>query len=224
MQPTILETQQSLASQLSAYKADFISRVDPKRVAMMEAATAKLRATGIESNALRVGNKAPDITLPNSSGDQQTLKALWMTGPVVVVFYRGGWCPYCNLELRAWQQHLPALQSLGASLVAISPQTPDNSLSTAEKNALSFKVLSDSALVAAKGFGIAFSLPPELINLYSSVGNNLPELNGNGQWILPVPATFVLDQAGMIRFAHIEADYRDRAEPSDVISVVRSLR
>ncbi len=218
-----MQTQQSLASQLSDYKAGFISRVDPKRVAMMEAATAKLRETGIESTALTVGTKAPEIALPDSNSVQQSLQALWMLGPVVVVFYRGGWCPYCNLELRAWQQHLPTLLSLSANLVAISPQTPDNSLTTAEKNTLSFTVLSDSALDASNAFGVAFSLPPELIDLYSSVGNNLPELNGNGQWILPVPATFLIDQTGIIRFMHVEADYRNRAEPDDVIKVIRLL-
>jgi peroxiredoxin len=96
-------------------------------------------------------------------------------------------------------------------------------LGTAEKNSLTFQVLSDSDLAAAHGFGIAFTLPPELVELYSSVGNNLPQLNGNGQWVLPVPATFVIDKSGVIQFAHVEADYRERAEPADVLSAVRSL-
>jgi peroxiredoxin len=125
--------------------------------------------------------------------------------------------------LRAWQAHIAELMSLGATLVAISPQTPDNSLSTAEKNALAFAVLSDSELIAAHAFGIAFTLAPELVDLYGSVGNNLPEINGNGQWVLPVPATFVIDQRRVIRFAHVEADYRERAEPADVLAVIRSI-
>lgn len=218
-----MKTQESLASQLNTYKAAFISRVDPKRVSMMEIATAKLKETGIELAASKTGDLAPHVSLIDVNGDLVSLQHLWKSGPVVVVFYRGGWCPYCNLELRAWQSHLPELKMLGASLVAISPQTPDNSLTTIEKNELAYTVLSDSQMVAASSFGIGFSLPPELVDLYSSVGNNLPELNGNGNWILPIPATFIIDQTGFIRFAHVEADYRNRAEPSEVISVVRTL-
>jgi peroxiredoxin len=115
------------------------------------------------------------------------------------------------------------LKSLGAALVAISPQTPDNSLSTAEKNELAFPVISDSDLAAAHGFGIAFSLPPKLVELYNSMGNNLPQLNCNRQWVLPVTAIFVIDRGGLIWFTYVEADFRERAEPTDVLSVVRSL-
>lgn len=219
-----MQTQETLTSQLAAYKAGFISRVPAARVAMMEDATAKLKSTGIESSAKQVGERAPSLNLPNAKGETVSLEQLWTKGPVVAIFYRGGWCPYCNLELRAWQQHLAELAALGATLVAISPQTPDNSLSTAEKNELGYPVLSDSALVAANAFGVAFTLPPDLVELYRSVGNNLPELNGNGLWVLPVPATFVIDQGGVIRFAHVEADYRNRAEPQEVMEVVRSLK
>lgn len=214
---------ESLTSQLAAYKAGFISRVPAERVAMMEAATAQLKETGIESSAKKVGDTAPDIHLPDVRGSLVQVSELLQSGPVVVVFYRGGWCPYCNLELRAWQAHLAELNQMGASLVAISPQTPDNSLSTLEKNELAFHVLSDSDLKTSTSFGIAFELPPELVALYSSVGNNLPEINGNGKWVLPVPATFVIDQKGMIRYAHVEADYRERSEPAQVLELVKSI-
>jgi len=218
-----MQIQESLASQLASYKAGFIGRAPAPRVAMMEAATAHLKSTGIESIALKVGDRSPSLSLPDAMGERVHVDRLLEQGPVVAIFYRGGWCPYCNLELRAWQAHLAELHSLGATLVAISPQTPDNSLSTAEKNALAFPVLSDSDLAAAHGFGIAFTLPPELVELYGSVGNNLPELNGNGQWVLPVPATFVIDRSGVIQFAHVEADYRERAEPDDVLAVIREM-
>jgi peroxiredoxin len=218
-----MRTQESLFAQLAAYKAGFISRVPGARLSMMEGATAKLRRSGIEASAKKVGDRAPSLSLPDAKGELASLDLLLEKGPVVAIFYRGGWCPYCNLELRAWQAHLSELESLGATLVAISPQTPDNSLSTAEKNELAFPVLSDSELVAADGFGIAFTLPPELVELYSAVGNNLPELNGNGQWVLPIPATFVIDSSGFIRFAHVEADYRERAEPADVMAAVRAI-
>ena len=213
----------SLSEQLAAYKAGYLQRVAPERVAIMEAATANLRATGIESQALQVGARAPDLTLPDALGQPVRLSSLWQRGPLVLVFYRGGWCPYCNLELRAWQQQLGALKNLDAQLVAVSPQTPDNSLSTAEKNALAFPVLSDSALQAATAFGVAFEMPPELVEVYSRGGNDLPVLNGNGRWVLPVPATYVVDQNGSIAFAHIEADYRERAEPRDVLAAIAGL-
>lgn len=213
----------TLTQQLADYKAGFIKRVAPERVAMMESATADLRASGIEASALQVGDPAPDITLPDALGQPVRLADLWQSGPLVVIFYRGGWCPYCNLELRAWQQHLPTLATHGARLVAVSPQTPDNSLSTAEKNELAFPVLSDSGLQAAHGFGIAFQMPQSLIDLYSQVGNDLPVLNGNGQWVLPLPATYVIGRDGRIAFAHIEADYRERAEPEDVLKGLRAL-
>ena len=218
-----MQIQESLASQLATYKAGFIGRAPAPRVAMMEAATSQLKSTGIESLALKVGDRAPSFSLPDAKGEQVSLNHLLEQGPVVAIFYRGGWCPYCNLELRAWQAHLAELNSLGATLVAISPQTPDNSLSTVEKNELAFNVLSDSDMAAAHGFGIAFTLPPELVDLYSSAGNNLPELNGNGQWVLPVPATFVIDRSGVIQFTHVEADYRERAEPGDVLAAIRGI-
>jgi peroxiredoxin len=121
----------------------------------------------------------PSLSLPDAKGEPVSVDRLLEKGPVVANFYRGGWCPFCNLALRAWQAQLAELKNLGATLLAISPLTLDNSLSTAEKNKLAFPVLSDSA-PAAHGFGIAFTLPPELVDLYSPVGNNLPELNGDG--------------------------------------------
>jgi peroxiredoxin len=220
-----MTTPATLTQQLADFQAGFKQRVAPERVTMMEAATADLRATGIEQRALHAGDRAPhDLVLPDAAGRLVSLQSLWQRGPLVLVFYRGGWCPYCNLELRAWQQQLGALQSMGATLAAISPQTPDNSLSTAQKNELAYPVLSDSSLAAAEAFGIAFTLPPELVELYGRVGNELPVVNGNGQWTLPIPATYVIDRDGRVVFAHVEADYRERAEPAEVLAAVAQAR
>jgi peroxiredoxin len=210
----------TLTQQLADYQAGFKQRAPADRVAVMEAATAQLRATGIEASALQVGAALPALTLPDAMGKPVDLKALNATGPLVIVFYRGGWCPYCNLELREWQRLLPQLRALGATLVAISPQTPDNSLSTAEKNELAFPVLSDSSLAAAQAFGIAFNLSPELVALYSRAGNDLPTLNGNGQWVLSIPATYLIDATGHVALAHVSADYRERAEPLRVLEAL----
>ena len=215
-----MTTAQTLSQQLADFKAGFKQRAAPERVAMMERATAALKATGIETQALKVGDAAPDVTLPDALGRPVRLADLWQRGPLVLIFYRGGWCPYCNLELRAWQQQLDALARLGATLVAVSPQTPDNSLSTAEKNELAYPVLSDSSLAAAGGFGVAFEMPQALIDLYRGVGNDLAVLNGNDRWVLPVPATYVVGRDGRIAFAHVEADYRERAEPTAVMKQV----
>jgi peroxiredoxin len=215
-----MDTHIKLADQLAEFKAGFLQRAAPERVALMESATAQLKADGIESNALQVGDKVPELSLPDALGKSVSLSSLWQNGPLVVIFYRGGWCPYCNLELKAWQMRLPELKALGATLVAISPQTQDNSLSTAQKNELAFAVLSDSHLQAVEAFRIGFELTPELVELYKKGGNDLPTLNGNGSWVLPVPATYVIDRHGKVAFAHIEADYRERAEPQDVLAAV----
>lgn len=220
---TIDTSPSRLADQLAAFKSAFKQRAAPERVALMEAATATLRDTGIETSALNVGDSAPAVTLLDATGRPFELADAWQHGPVVIVFYRGAWCPYCNLTLRAWQERLPRLQALGARFLAVSPQTPDHSISTAEKNALAFPVLSDSTMEAARAFGVAFTLSPELAELYASVGNDLPVINGNGQWALPIPATYVVGRDGRIAFAHVEADYRDRAEPDEVMAIVEGL-
>ena len=186
-------------------------------------ADAVFDATGIAVRARRTGDMAPDVTLPDAYGRPVRLPDVWRKGPLVLVFYRGGWCGYCNLQLRAWHERAAELARLGATLLAISPQTPDNSMSTAEDNKLGFTVLSDSKLEAANGFELAYTLPPELVSFYGSVGTDIPVLNGNGLWVLPVPATYVIDEQGGIRFAHIEEDVRRRAEPGDVLEVVSQL-
>ena len=218
-----MERTTDLASQLREVQEASRQRMDPARYALMENATRTLRATGIETSSTQVGDAAPDVTLPDATGAAVSLATLWSRGPLIVVFYRGGWCPYCNLGLRAWQSHLPEVAARGATLVAISPQTPDHSLSTVEKNALAFPVLSDSMLAAADGFGVTFTMAPELQALYAASGNDLAVLNGNGLWKLPIPATFVIDANGVVALADIDADYRVRAEPSVVLAAVSDL-
>jgi peroxiredoxin len=213
-----------LADELAKLKAASKARVAPERILLIEGAISRLKdESGIETRALREGQLAPDVALPDVSGRRVRLRDLWRTGPLVLVFYRGAWCPYCSLQLRAWQGRLDALRRFGATLVAISPQTPDHSITTAQKNALAFTVLSDSALEAAEAFKIAFTLPPELIDLYGCLGNELPVLNGNGRWALPMTATYLIDTRGQIVHAHVDADYRERAEPAAVLSRLESI-
>ena len=190
----------------------------------MESAAVELfKAMGVGEHSRRSGDAVPDVTLLDSRGRPVRLSDVWAEAPLVVIFFRGGWCNYCNLQLRAWQSHAEELDRLGAKVLAISPQTPRNTNGTIESNELAYTVLSDSSLEAAEGFGIAFTLPPELIDYFASVGTDIPVLNGNGLWVLPVPATYVVDTNGVIRFCDVEADYRQRAHPRDAISIIEAM-
>lgn len=174
--------------------------------------------------ALKAGDRAPDFTLPNPSGRPVSLGGLLRTGPAVVTFYRGGWCPYCNLQLRAYQQVLGKITSLGGKLVAISPQLPDGSLSTAEMNKLSFDVLSDVGNHVARSFGLVYPLPDELRAALTSNNKALPGINGDNSWELPLPATYVIAPDRKIVLAEIELDYRERLEPEAIIAALGALR
>jgi peroxiredoxin len=216
----LYELMTTLTEQLAAAKAGSATRIPAERRAVMEAATDLLRASGIEKTAKQVGQHIPDVTLTNAHYVSVQLKELVGKALTIIVFYRGGWCPYCNLELKAWQAALEGVKAQGAQLVAITPETPDNSLTTAEKNALTFEVLSDPDLAAATAFGLTFDFPADLVEVYKGFGLDLPKHNGNGRWSLPVAATYVVAQDGTIRYAYIDADYRNRAEPSDVLKAV----
>lgn len=217
-------TRITLASQLDAFRQEFIGKVPAEIRAAMARADADLLATGIVDRALKAGDRAPDFALPGVDGRSVALSALLRDGPVVLSFYRGGWCPYCNLELRALQQALPEFARLGAGLVAISPQTPDESLSTAEKNALEFPVLSDRGSRVADAFGIAFDLAEALRPVYARFGHALPDRNGTDDWTLPLPATYVIDRDGLIRFAFVDTDYRNRLEPDEIVRTLAALQ
>jgi peroxiredoxin len=162
----------------------------------MAAATQDLANSDLIDSSLKAGDCIPAFTLPNATGQQVDINELLKSGPVVISFYRGEWCPYCNLELRALQQALPKIQSQGANLVTISPQTPDLSLSTAEKHNLSFEVLSDVGNQVARQFGLVFTLPESLRPIYQAFGIDLPAHNGDQSFELPVPATYVVNTDG----------------------------
>jgi peroxiredoxin len=214
----------NLKQELSRERDHWASVLDAPTVALMNRVNDSLRTPEILGRALREGDRAPNFRLPNAQGGSVELNALLRQGPVVLTFYRGQWCPYCNLELRAYQKLLPQLQALGASLIAVSPQTPDNSLSTAEKNELAYPVLSDAGLHVARTYGVAFDLPSELVELYQRQWNNdLVKWNGEGGWSLPIPATYVIGQDARIALAYVDPDYRDRLEPEAVLARLRTL-
>jgi peroxiredoxin len=213
----------SLKEELDAFRADFMAKIPAEIWEAMERAHTDLIASGVSKHALKACDRVPDFHLPEAHGGFVRLSDLLAKGPVVLSFYRGGWCPYCNLELRALQKMLPEITELGAELVAVSPQTPDESLSTAEKNELAFPVLSDIGSATAKAFRIAFDLAEELRPIYAWSGHALPDKNGDESWTLPIPATYIIDPNSTVALAFLDVDYRNRLEPTDVVTVLRAL-
>jgi peroxiredoxin len=177
-------------------------------------ANAKLAATGLAGKALKKGQNMPQFELPDATGKLVRSRDLLAKGPLLICFYRGEWCPYCNLELKALQNRLDDITAKGATLVGISPQTPDHSLSTQQKNALKFPVLSDANCGLARKFGLVFAL---LHAIYTAFGINLKASNGVDTWELPIPATYVVAKSGKIVEAFVDTDYRNRLEPDSVI-------
>jgi peroxiredoxin len=194
----------------------------PERVRAFEQGIEDVRKSGVLERALKVGDKAPDFELPDATGKKVKLSEFLARGPVVVTWYRGGWCPYCNIALRGFHKSLPEIRSAGASLVAISPETPDNSLSTAEKNHLDFEVLSDRESKVARAYGVSYKIPKVIAEQFKG-RLDLAKYNGDDSGELPLGVTYVIDREGVIRYAFVDADYRKRAEPSDVIAALRNL-
>ncbi len=172
---------------------------------------------------VEIGEAAPTFSAPNAVGEVVSLDDRLAGGPVVLSFYRGGWCPICNIELRTLQETLPDIQALGASLIAVNPQSPDDSLTFAEKLGLDFEVLSDVDQAIADAYRIRFTLTGALRDLYEQVGMSLTTMNANGSWDLPVPATFVIDTQGIVRARHVDSNYRKRMDPSAIVAALRNL-
>jgi len=211
----------SLKEQLAEYRAGWHRRVPVERQAIMQRHIDQLRSGAIARTMLKAGDRAPPIVLGNAKGAMVDVGTLLKKGPVIVTFYRGGWCPYCNLELKAYQDILPHIVAAGASLVAISPEKPDDTVSTAEKNALTFEVLSDVGQKVGRAFGLVYEFTDELKSAYHGFNLDIPARNGTpGEWALPVSATYVIGHDGSIAYAYTDADYRDRADPRDVLAVV----
>ncbi|MGY4511697.1 peroxiredoxin-like family protein [Bradyrhizobium sp. USDA 3650] len=219
----------ALQDKLDAFKADFESGrfpVKPPREALdtMHRATAELIASGQAQRARKAGDVAPEFTLTDPDGKPVSSRDLLAKGPLVVSFYRGVWCPYCNLELQALQEALPEIAARGASLVAISPQTAPNSRKSERDNNLSFPILSDVRSEVADAFGIRFALSGELVALYKTFKNDLPTFNDDPSWVLPMPARYVIGRDGIIAYAEVNPDYTHRPDPSELLPVLDRLR
>ncbi len=217
----------TLQAKLDAFKADFEAGKPPYNVPYsvvetMHRATAELKASGLAERAKKVGDKAPAFTLKDPDGNPVSSTELLAKGPLIVSFYRGVWCPYCNMELQALQAALPEFEKLGASLVAISPQTAPNSRKSIRQNALTFPILSDVKGEVGAAFGLKFKLPDYLVELYKGFKNDLPSFNDDPEWTLPMPGRFVIAQDGTIIYAEVNPDYTRRPEPEDMLPVLRT--
>lgn len=212
---------ETLSQQLADYRTAWLARVPAERQALMDQHVAHLAATGADRAARQVGDRAPPICLLDQHGKMLDVAGLRAKGPVVVTFYRGGWCPFCNLELKAWQAVLPRIAAAGASIVAISPEKPDDTVSTAEKNALSFPVLSDVGQATGRAFGVVYAFTDELRQVYDGFKMDIPAKNGApDDWSLPLSATYVIGADGAILFADTRVDYRERTDPLEVLRVL----
>ncbi|MFF7981773.1 peroxiredoxin-like family protein [Streptomyces sp. NPDC007901] len=212
-----------LATELRALNEARDRHIPAEMRQVMDRAAVDLADSGQAGRARTVGEPAPRFTLPSATGVTVALDDLLAEGPVVLTFYRGAWCPYCNLALRALQHHHADITARGARLVAVSPQIPDESLTLTEKHGLAFDVLSDLGSDTAKQYGLAFDLPDDLAAAYDKLGFDLQRVNDGHPRTLPVPATYVIDREGVIRWAFVDTDYTARAEPADIISALDAL-
>ncbi|KKB64650.1 alkyl hydroperoxide reductase [Robbsia andropogonis] len=216
----------SLQDKLDAFKADFKGGkapyfAPPEIHPIMERATAELIASGQAGRAIKAGDIAPSFTLKDQDGNEVSSVEMLKKGPLVVTFYRGVWCPYCNIELQAINEVLPQIQAYGANVVAISPQTPVNSRKAVRTNELDFPVLSDVNGQTGADFGLRFALPDYLVDLYKNLKNDLPAFNNDPLWTLPMPGRYVIGQDRVVLYSEVNPDYTRRPDPSDMFPVLK---
>lgn len=182
-----------------------------------------LRKTDIVSHALQVGDTAPDFLLPDEEGRLHSSKQLRGGGPLVVSFYRGGWCPFCNAELQALQAIKANLDGLGAKIVVLSPDTRDLPRRLKQQLNLDLTMLADVDHGVATSYGIVFRVPDETRAHYAGLGHDFGQRHGSSEWMLPLPATYVIDQDSVVRGAFVVPDFTIRQEPTDILAKVRHL-
>jgi peroxiredoxin len=199
-------------------------QMKPEFMKEVDELIAAANKSDLSAQAIAIGQVAPEIQLPDAHGKNKTLTDLCHQGPVVLIFYRGSWCPYCNMQIHALQNRLAEIHTLGAQLVAISPQKPDNSLSQIERDALEFTILSDKNCDVAATYGVAWEVPSLFLeHMRKDRGLDLVEINqGNGS-MLPIPATFIINRQGTVAWKSVEIDYRTRAEPSEVLEALKQI-
>lgn len=184
----------------------------------------KALAKSLPNPGIKAGEKAPDFTLADAHGELISLSKELKKGPVVLVFYRGAWCPFCNLHLRSLQQALPDFKARNAQLILVTPQKPDKSLEQFKKKEVEFRVLSDLDGKVMKAYKLYYKLDPQLVAVYKKHGLDVEAFNGKGRNELPVPGSFVIDQKGKVIAMHANTDYKERMEPADIIRALDTIK
>ena len=214
----------TIREQSEQQKKAAAERLPAEVAAVFDRSIQDLLEQGVPAGAVAVGDTLESFTLSDATNELVTLDQLVETGPAVIVFYRGGWCPYCNLALRTYQNELlPELAAFGARLVAISPQLPDQSLSTTEKIGLEFTVLSDPGNRVAKSMGIVFQQADEVLDAQRKLGLDLAKVNAEGSTELPRPTVLIVDSDRTVRFVDVQPDYTARTEVADILAALADL-
>ncbi|NQW11310.1 MAG: AhpC/TSA family protein [Alphaproteobacteria bacterium] len=211
----------SLADQLDANTTARRKTLGAEDWRTIDGSIQALKATGIQSRVLKVGDRAPDFTLTDATGTTVSSAELRAKGPLVVKFYRGAWCSYCNVEVRALMGVLDDIRALGGDMVAITPEKPGEALTMVEKHALAFPVLSDPGNAVARQYGLVWQLPDHVRDFYGRIGLDLERSNGDDSWELPTPGNFVVAPDGTLLDVFADPDYRVRQEPAGVVAALR---
>lgn len=200
------------------------SGLPDEAIHIMHNATKALEETGIEAAILKVGEKAPEFSLPDQNGQLVSSKELYQKGPIIITFYRGVWCPYCNLDLSNLKRYMNEFEAVNATLLSISPQIEKYNAQIVERQRLPFNLLSDLGNEVAEKFGLRWTMVDPLRSLYDNQFKiNLPIYNGENSWTLPMPARFLIDTEGIVRYAEAKADYTNRPNPDELIAVLKSI-
>ncbi len=215
--------QLSLSEQLDGFYRGMQSRMAPSDLETLRLADAQIAADGATRSMLRPGDIAPEFSLTDQNGVTIRLADRLALGPVVLLFSRGGWCPFCTLHLRAWQDALPRLHDVGGDLLAVFRQQTEVCGRTAERDLLAYPVLSDPGGKLADSYSVTIDLPEIARPLYLRLGHDLPRINGAGNWRLPLSSTFVIAQDGRIAMAHADLVLPNRLDPDVAIQAVRRL-
>lgn len=214
---------QTLEQKIKAYDEIKQSKVPAHILAVMDQATEQLRETSLEQGALTTGAQIPDFALPDQHGVARPLSHYLAQGPVVLNIYRGGWCPYCNLEMQALNAVLPEFRARGVNLIGLTPEKPSSAQDTLTANGLAITVLSDEGNRVSASLGLVFTLAEELRPIYESFGIDIPASNGDDSFTLPVPATYVIGQDGTVLYHFVNVDYTKRVEPAALVAVLDEL-
>jgi peroxiredoxin len=211
----------TLQAAIDEYNATKKEKMPAEVLDLMARTTAELKDTGIENRALRAGDRMPDFTLPNQYGEMRRFSDFLADSPVVLNIYRGGWCPYCNFEMKALADVLSEIKAAGARLVGMAPEDPDHAQDTAKRHEIDIEILSDAGNAASEQLGLVFSLAEELRPIYLGAGLDIPAYNGDDSFCLPVPATYIVGTDGIIKADFVNADYTKRMEPAEILTTLQ---